>query len=65
MPPAAQQSDDELLLPDDVAAELKVSNQTIRRWVRAGKIAHVRTPSGRIRIRRSEIRRIKNGEPVS
>lgn len=37
---------------------LQVSEETIWRWVRAGKTKAVRLPSGRIRIEESEIRRI-------
>lgn len=35
---------------DEVAWQLRVSPATVRRWVRRGKLAHVRTPGGSIRI---------------
>lgn len=56
---------DELLFPPDVAIELKVDVQTIRRWVRSGKLPSIRMPSGRIRIRRSDIDRILEGDQAA
>jgi putative resolvase len=47
-----------LLTAKQAAQLLQVSEETIWRWVRAGKMKAVRLPSGRIRIEESEIRRI-------
>lgn len=42
---------------ETVARRLCVSGETVRDWVRRGKLAAIRTPTGRIRIARSELRR--------
>jgi excisionase family DNA binding protein len=50
--------DDMLLSVADVATRLKVHPETVRRWIRAGKIKARKTPGARdYRIRQSEIDR--------
>ena len=49
---------DELLRPGEAAAKLRVSAETIRRWVRAGQLRVIRLPGGAARIPQSEIDRI-------
>lgn len=46
---------DELLSTTDAAAIVGVTDETIRRWAEARKVAHVRLPSGRLRFRRSDV----------
>lgn len=38
------------LTPDEAAAMIGVTARTIRRWVEADRIRHVRLPSGHLRI---------------
>lgn len=45
----------DLLTPAEAGALLGVSHQTMRRWAALKKIRHVRTPSGKIRFRRSDL----------
>lgn len=40
----------ELMTLQEAALELRVSVQTARRYVRQGRLPHVRTPGGNIRI---------------
>lgn len=49
---------DELLTPPQAGALLQVSAQTMRRWIREDKIAHILLPSGEARIRRSVVETI-------
>ena len=44
-----------LLQTPEAAALLGVSDETLRRWVGAGKIRYVKLPSGRMRFRRSDV----------
>ena len=46
------------LRPGEAAEILQVTTETIRRWVRAGKLAVVRLPGGHIRVPQAEIDRI-------
>lgn len=41
---------DRLLTPGEVGRLLRVHSKTVTRWATAGRIAHVRTPTGYIRI---------------
>jgi len=57
---------DELLTIDEVAAELKLHPDTIRRYIREGKLKQIRVGGTAIRIRRSELDRfIREGEEGS
>lgn len=49
-------SDDRLISPAEAAQILGVSNETVRRWIRANKMPAVRTPGGGYRVRRSDLR---------
>jgi len=49
---------DELLTTAQVARLLNVSQKTVARWARLGKIKAVRLPSGQLRIRRSDVDRL-------
>jgi len=51
-------SDDALLTPGEVARILRVDPKTVTRWARTGKLTAVRLPSGHLRYREAEIRRI-------
>jgi excisionase family DNA binding protein len=52
-----------LLKVTDAARALRVSSETVRRWVREGRIRAVQTPSGHLRISQDEIDRVRKGEP--
>ena len=43
------------LTPTDVARRYDTTPDTIRRWVREGKLPAVHMPSGRVKFRRAEI----------
>ena len=45
----------ELLTTGAAAKVLGVSDETLRRWVDAEKIRHVKLPSGQLRFRRSDL----------
>lgn len=44
-----------LLTAQEVAAELQVSSETVRRWARAGKLDVVTLPSGRMKFRAEDV----------
>jgi excisionase family DNA binding protein len=48
---------DELLTIDEVAAELKLHPDTVRRYIREKKLTVIRIAPNSVRIRRSEIER--------
>ena len=48
-------ADRTLLTRREVAGELRISPKTLSRWIEDGKLPVVRLPSGRFRIRRSEL----------
>ncbi|MCI0722938.1 MAG: helix-turn-helix domain-containing protein [Acidobacteria bacterium] len=52
-----------LLKVTDAARALRVSSETVRRWVREGRIRAIQTPSGHLRIPQDEIDRVRKGEP--
>lgn len=49
---------DELMTVADVAALLKLNQQTIRNWIDAGKLPHVRVGERRVRVYRSDLSRL-------
>jgi excisionase family DNA binding protein len=57
-------SDEELLTVDDVARQLKLHPETVRRWIRSGKLRAISLGSDRagLRIRASEIQRLLGGD---
>jgi excisionase family DNA binding protein len=57
---------DELLTIDQVAAELQLHPDTIRRYIRQGKLKQTKIGGTAVRIRRSELDRfIREGEEDS
>lgn len=52
---------DRLLTPTEVARFFGVDPKTVTRWSRTGRIPSVRTPSGQLRYRESEVRALLNG----
>ena len=53
-------------LPDpakktDVARFFAVSDETVRKWMRAGKLPYFRTPGGQIRFSREVVVAFKEG----
>jgi excisionase family DNA binding protein len=55
--------DDELLTVKEVAARLKVNPQTVRRWIRSGRLPAVRIGTRGHRVRATELRRLTNKPP--
>jgi putative resolvase len=53
-------TDEELLTVHEVARRLKLHPETVRRWIRAGKLRAIRLGSDRagLRIRASEVQRL-------
>lgn len=51
-------TDDELLLPCEVAEIFRVNPKSVTRWAKAGKLTAVKTLSGHRRFRRSEVERV-------
>jgi excisionase family DNA binding protein len=58
----ADHSTEELLTPNEVARMFRVDPKTVTRWATTGQITSIRTPGGRYRFRRSEIRAFFDGE---
>lgn len=48
-------SAEDLLTTAEVAEEYRVSTMTVRRWVKAGRLAASQLPSGTLRFRRSDV----------
>lgn len=46
---------DELLTTRQVAEAFRVKRGSVSRWVKDGRLGAVRTPGGRLRIRRSDV----------
>lgn len=44
----------------EVAVIFNVTNQTVRLWIKKGRIQTTKTPGGRIRIPREEVDRFRN-----
>lgn len=55
------QPHEDWLTISEACAVLKVSRETLRQWMRSGKITFGRTPGGRPRIARSEIDKTLEG----
>ena len=54
-----------LLTTDEVAGECRVHQETVRRWVRSGKLAAIELPGGLLRFRREDVERVlSNLAPV-
>jgi len=53
---------DRLLISSEVAEMFRVDVKTVNRWVKLGKIPHIRTPGGHSRFRESEVLAILSGE---
>jgi excisionase family DNA binding protein len=59
-PASADQPDEELLTPSEVAAMFHVNPKTVTRWARSGKISAIRTLGGHRRFRAAEVRRLRD-----
>jgi excisionase family DNA binding protein len=56
---------DEALTVAEVAQRLKLSTETVRRWLREGKLRGVRfSDAGGWRVRASEVERVLSGRPL-
>lgn len=55
---------DNVYSPQDAAAVFGITQATLGKWARRGRIGYFRTPSGQRRYPESEIRRIVNGIPA-
>lgn len=62
----AENDDEALLTPAEVARLFRVSPKTVTRWARSGKLSAMRTLGGHRRFRASEVReflsRIERGQ---
>ncbi len=54
-----------LLTVGEAAALVGVSNDTLKRWEKAGHIASGRTPNGHRRFRRADVERLLQPAPTS
>lgn len=54
-----------LLTAPQVAELLSVSAESVRSWVKAGTIPHIKLPSGVARFRQADIDAILSGAPTS
>lgn len=62
MSTAEQHEDDDLLTVDYVAKKFNVSDKTVRRWIREKHLAcELVGPAKRIRIKRSELTKMRKG----
>lgn len=52
-----EEANDRLSVPE-AAALLGIAEQTLRNWVDAGRVRHIRLPSGQLRFLRSDIEAI-------
>lgn len=50
------------LTTSEVAELFKISAESVRNWVRTGKLGAVKLPGGKIRFRREDIEAIERGE---
>lgn len=53
----------ELYKASEVAALLRLNTKTLYGWIKRGRASAVRTPSGGIRILRSEVERLLKKQP--
>ncbi len=51
-----------ILMADEVCEYLRVSDSTLWRWCRDGKITALRTPGGRLRFRESDVQKVLREE---
>jgi excisionase family DNA binding protein len=54
----SDRADEEYLSVREVAMRLHVSTQTILGWISSGQLRALRTPTGRLRIRKSDVARL-------
>jgi excisionase family DNA binding protein len=52
----------DLLTTAEAAEMLRVSPETVARWVRLGQLEAIRLPSGHIRIRREDVEKLLKRE---
>lgn len=52
----------DLLTTGEVAAALRVTESTVARWARSGRLSVVRLPGGTFRFRRSDVERLLAGD---
>lgn len=57
------QTHDPLLEVSVIARQMGVSQTAVRNWIRMGRLRAVRTPTGRYRVRQSELDRISDSPP--
>lgn len=59
MPTASNTDDDPLISSAELAEYFRVDRGTVNRWLAAGLVPHIRTPTGRYKIRKSVADRLK------
>jgi excisionase family DNA binding protein len=52
----AQNDDEQLLTPGEVAQLFRVNPKTVTRWAKAGRLTSIRTPGGHRRYYEKEVR---------
>lgn len=55
-------ADEPLLSPREAADRLQVSETSVRRWVKLGRLKAIRLPSGRRKVRLSEVEAILSND---
>lgn len=54
----------DLLLPSEVAKVFRVNPKTVTRWVKAGKLAAIRTAGGHRRFRTEDVKALYNNSEI-
>lgn len=49
------------LTPSQVARRLDVTPETVREWIRTGKLPSIKLPSGRMKVRERDVEAIEGG----
>lgn len=56
--------DSPLLTVGEVAEIVRQTPESVRRWVREGRMKAIKLPGGALRIRQSEVDRVLSGTPA-
>jgi excisionase family DNA binding protein len=64
----APESDDDLLVPEEVAGLLRVGRSTVYRLIRDGDLPHVNMPHAPVRVTRGQVKKFiasRSVEPIA